>query len=173
MRSFRPASWTHARSRWLERDPRTERWGNRQPSAWFHRYRFFRNSQSITSSALSESPSGCDRSSRSYLPSDHRPVGFRRGAAWQTTGVSGAVDGVWDLVVVGAGPAGSAAALRARQLRPGARVLLLDREDFPPRQGLRRRHRRPRPRRAGPARPVRPARRLPADAAPGGGLAGR
>ncbi|GAT71194.1 geranylgeranyl reductase [Planomonospora sphaerica] len=51
--------------------------------------------------------------------------------AWQTTWVSGAADGVWDLVVVGAGPAGSAAALRARQLRPEARVLLLDREDFP------------------------------------------
>ncbi len=38
---------------------------------------------------------------------------------------------VYDLVVVGAGPAGSAAALRARQLRPDARVLLLDRADFP------------------------------------------
>lgn len=37
----------------------------------------------------------------------------------------------WDLVVVGGGPAGSAAALRARQLRPEARVLLLDRSDFP------------------------------------------
>jgi len=38
---------------------------------------------------------------------------------------------VHDVVVVGAGPAGSAAALRVRQLRPGARVLLLDRSDFP------------------------------------------
>ncbi|HEX6754510.1 MAG TPA: NAD(P)/FAD-dependent oxidoreductase [Mycobacteriales bacterium] len=37
----------------------------------------------------------------------------------------------WDLVVVGGGPAGSAAALRARQLRPEATVLLLDRADFP------------------------------------------
>nr|WP_091604460.1 geranylgeranyl reductase family protein [Micromonospora mirobrigensis] len=36
---------------------------------------------------------------------------------------------MWDLVVVGAGPAGSAAALAAR--RGGARVLLLDRYDFP------------------------------------------
>ncbi|SCF36727.1 geranylgeranyl reductase family [Micromonospora viridifaciens] len=35
----------------------------------------------------------------------------------------------WDVVVVGAGPAGSAAALAAR--RGGARVLLLDRHDFP------------------------------------------
>lgn len=41
------------------------------------------------------------------------------------------MDEVWDLVIVGGGPAGSAAALRARQLRPGARVLLLDRADFP------------------------------------------
>lgn len=36
---------------------------------------------------------------------------------------------VWDVVVVGAGPAGAAAALAAR--RGGARVLLLDRYDFP------------------------------------------
>ncbi|MFI6508374.1 NAD(P)/FAD-dependent oxidoreductase [Streptosporangium sp. NPDC050855] len=41
------------------------------------------------------------------------------------------MDDVWDLVVVGGGPAGAAAALRARQLRPDARVLLLDRADFP------------------------------------------
>lgn len=38
---------------------------------------------------------------------------------------------MWDLAVVGGGPAGAAAALRARQLRPDARVLLLDRADFP------------------------------------------
>ncbi|MFD0891163.1 NAD(P)/FAD-dependent oxidoreductase, partial [Streptosporangium algeriense] len=38
---------------------------------------------------------------------------------------------MWDLVVVGGGPAGSSAALRARQLRPDARVLLLDKADFP------------------------------------------
>lgn len=38
---------------------------------------------------------------------------------------------VWDLVVVGAGPAGSSAALSALRVRPGARVLLLDRADFP------------------------------------------
>ncbi len=38
---------------------------------------------------------------------------------------------VWDLVVVGAGPAGSAAALGALAERPDASVLLLDRADFP------------------------------------------
>ncbi|GAA3112841.1 NAD(P)/FAD-dependent oxidoreductase [Streptosporangium carneum] len=41
------------------------------------------------------------------------------------------MEDVWDLVVVGGGPAGSAAALRAKQLRPQARVLLLDKADFP------------------------------------------
>lgn len=38
---------------------------------------------------------------------------------------------MWDLVIVGAGPAGSAAALAATRTRPDARVLLLDRADFP------------------------------------------
>jgi geranylgeranyl reductase family protein len=37
----------------------------------------------------------------------------------------------WDLVVVGAGPAGSATALGALTEDPGLRVLLLDRSDFP------------------------------------------
>ena len=37
----------------------------------------------------------------------------------------------WDLVVVGAGPAGAAAALGALRHSPGLRVLLLDRADFP------------------------------------------
>ena len=37
----------------------------------------------------------------------------------------------WDLVVVGAGPAGAAAALGALAGSPGLRVLLLDRADFP------------------------------------------
>ena len=37
----------------------------------------------------------------------------------------------WDLAVVGAGPAGAAAALSALRTRPGARVLLLDRAGFP------------------------------------------
>lgn len=37
----------------------------------------------------------------------------------------------WDVVVVGAGPAGSSAALAALQQQPDARVLLLDRERFP------------------------------------------
>ena len=38
---------------------------------------------------------------------------------------------MWDLVVVGAGPAGASAALGALAARPGARVLLLDRARFP------------------------------------------
>ena len=38
---------------------------------------------------------------------------------------------VWDLVVVGGGPAGSTAAVAALARRPDARVLLLDRDDFP------------------------------------------
>ncbi len=37
----------------------------------------------------------------------------------------------WDLVIVGAGPAGAAAALGALHAEPGLRVLLLDRSDFP------------------------------------------
>ncbi len=37
----------------------------------------------------------------------------------------------WDLVVVGAGPAGAAAALGALDADPALRVLLLDRADFP------------------------------------------
>ncbi|MDT7653305.1 MAG: hypothetical protein QOI36_4711, partial [Pseudonocardiales bacterium] len=37
----------------------------------------------------------------------------------------------FDVVVVGAGPAGTAAALRVLQLRPDARVLLLDAAEFP------------------------------------------
>ncbi|MEN3122692.1 geranylgeranyl reductase family protein [Janibacter sp. LM] len=37
----------------------------------------------------------------------------------------------WDLVVVGAGPAGATAAMGALARRPDARVLLLDRERFP------------------------------------------
>ena len=37
----------------------------------------------------------------------------------------------WDLVIVGAGPAGAATALSALARAPGLRVLLLDRADFP------------------------------------------
>lgn len=40
-------------------------------------------------------------------------------------------DETWDLVVVGAGPAGSVAALAALRADPTLRVLLLDRADFP------------------------------------------
>ncbi|MGA7689749.1 MAG: NAD(P)/FAD-dependent oxidoreductase [Jiangellales bacterium] len=39
--------------------------------------------------------------------------------------------GLWDLAVVGAGPAGTAAALGALRQRPDARVLLLDSAQFP------------------------------------------
>lgn len=39
--------------------------------------------------------------------------------------------GLWDVIVVGGGPSGSAAALRALQLRPSARVAILDAADFP------------------------------------------
>lgn len=45
--------------------------------------------------------------------------------------VSPCTQPVWDVVVVGAGPAGSAAALAALTENPSLRVLLLDREDFP------------------------------------------
>ncbi|WP_127128703.1 NAD(P)/FAD-dependent oxidoreductase [Georgenia sp. SYP-B2076] len=38
---------------------------------------------------------------------------------------------MWDVIVVGAGPAGCAAALAALRERPDARVLLLDRAEFP------------------------------------------
>lgn len=38
---------------------------------------------------------------------------------------------IWDLVVIGAGPAGASAALAARRERPAASVLLLDRAAFP------------------------------------------
>src|SRR3954468_5352318 len=37
----------------------------------------------------------------------------------------------WDVVVVGGGPAGAACAAAARQADPTARVLVLDRADFP------------------------------------------
>ena len=40
-------------------------------------------------------------------------------------------DDAWDVVVVGAGPAGSTAALAALDADPALRVLLLDRSDFP------------------------------------------
>ena len=37
----------------------------------------------------------------------------------------------WDLIVVGAGPAGSAAAAAARKSDPAARILLIDKAEFP------------------------------------------
>lgn len=45
-------------------------------------------------------------------------------------GAAGSSDS-FDVVVVGAGPAGAAAAIAARRADPDARVLLLDRSDFP------------------------------------------
>ncbi len=38
---------------------------------------------------------------------------------------------VWDVAIVGAGPAGAAAALAVKAMRPHSSVLLLDRSDFP------------------------------------------
>ncbi|MDQ1605152.1 MAG: hypothetical protein QOE01_2997, partial [Actinomycetota bacterium] len=38
---------------------------------------------------------------------------------------------MWDLIVVGAGPAGATAALSALSHEPLAAVLLIDRDDFP------------------------------------------
>ena len=43
----------------------------------------------------------------------------------------GADEQAWDVAVVGAGPAGATAALAVLASDPGARVLLLDRDDFP------------------------------------------
>jgi geranylgeranyl reductase family protein len=45
--------------------------------------------------------------------------------------MSGRASESWDLVIVGAGPAGSTAALSALHEDPALRVLLLDRSDFP------------------------------------------
>ena len=45
--------------------------------------------------------------------------------------MSAQADSGWDLVVVGAGPAGAATALGALHENPALRVLLLDRDDFP------------------------------------------
>src|SRR4051794_17825450 len=56
---------------------------------------------------------------------DVRTVGYKRARAG--VGMSDS----WDLVIVGAGPAGSSAALGALHEDPTLRVLLLDRSDFP------------------------------------------
>ncbi len=53
------------------------------------------------------------------------------GTFGQVTTSQGAPTELWDLVVVGAGPAGAAAALAALAGDPGLRVLLLDRAGFP------------------------------------------
>lgn len=44
---------------------------------------------------------------------------------------TGEISDIWDVAIVGAGPAGSTAALAVLGARPDARVLLLDRSDFP------------------------------------------
>jgi geranylgeranyl reductase family protein len=49
----------------------------------------------------------------------------------RTTPASGPTSPDWDLVVIGAGPAGTATALGALAADPRLRVLLLDRADFP------------------------------------------
>ena len=51
-----------------------------------------------------------------------------RAGRWEAPGGDGSS---WDLAIVGAGPAGSAAALGALRAKPDLRVLLLDRSDFP------------------------------------------
>ena len=67
----------------------------------------------------------------------NRPLRRRqfRGSARRRTnrgaGYCYVVDPVWDVAIVGAGPAGAAAALGARQLNPAVTVLLLDKADFP------------------------------------------
>ncbi|CUU54389.1 geranylgeranyl reductase family [Parafrankia irregularis] len=58
------------------------------------------------------------------VPAPSRP-------ASQSSSAGGAHEPPLDLLVVGGGPAGSAAALRALQLRPDARVMILDAADFP------------------------------------------
>ena len=71
----------------------------------------------------------------------------------------------WDMAVVGAGPAGSAAALGAPDADPDLRVLDPRPVRFPAGQGLRGRRLPPRPRRPGRRGRARPARRSRAGAA--------
>src|SRR4051794_17107332 len=52
-------------------------------------------------------------------------------ARWGPGGSDELMTPVWDLVVVGAGPAGAAAALGALRADPSLSVALLDRDDFP------------------------------------------
>ena len=78
------------------------------------------------------------------LPGDHRGRGARPRELALAAGAGAAghvgppsryqpVPAVehWDVVVVGGGPAGAACAAAARQAAPAARVLVLDRADFP------------------------------------------
>jgi len=67
------------------------------------------------------------------MPSTSQRIGscLTISRAYLDTGAVGAPTYDWDLVVVGAGPAGAAAAIEAKRIDPGARVLLLDRAVFP------------------------------------------
>ncbi|MCU1615430.1 MAG: bchP, partial [Frankiales bacterium] len=59
-----------------------------------------------------------------------RAGGHRCRSRWGGTPSVAAVEH-WDVAVVGGGPAGAACAAASRRARPGARVLVLDRADFP------------------------------------------
>jgi geranylgeranyl reductase family protein len=62
---------------------------------------------------------------------DDRTVSYKGGRTDKGGRTGGGMSDTWDLVVVGAGPAGASAALAARHADPSLKVLLLDRSDFP------------------------------------------
>lgn len=76
---------------------------------------------------MSDSFAGGGARRRWWPPVTDRHVGVRAAALGYGCGVSAP----WDLIVVGAGPAGAATALGALRDDPGLSVLLLDRADFP------------------------------------------
>jgi len=75
-------------------------------------------------------PAGGDRPGRRERTRRGRPL-TPAGRVRRPAGETEVVTDVWDLLVVGGGPAGSAAALGAVRAHPGARVLLLDSQAFP------------------------------------------